>query len=1265
MLNYQQLNLDIFLIKLKRFQEEIPPYLKQLVADVYDRDRVKIEKIIGKDTYSYEFYFYNQNNEKESTEFKINYTTNGISFVSNCKEFASKGFSRWYAFAIYKLIEEIASEVLQPNEIETKIIQKNVKITGLKKTLAVRQTNTPIQISIDTTTEKIYDLKSNNDLMVMLHDSVISNLNQMEINVYEFKRLRSYFNQDNTQKVSINYISTNTISVNCTCNEQVKGLCKHEKQVIYELKKYIDGGAFFKLFCNNFEEKHEQLKNQFNLKDHQVKKYIGVTFFDEYNYDYFLHNTLTSNPKEKLPTISLPLGSLKTKESEQKILSLLNKSTQNLTQEIVLFAKENNNYSSYLFTAIAEYKKNQKDFKQNIKISGYIEGSKHAQALAYFSKKNSIYLHNNPEEIYTKFDQYQKAIQHLAHTDVFFSRQTLYQHSFNSTQVKLTELVPLKINTTAYAEILLLVSKTEDLLTANYVLRIFTNGEEKIIPPKENDINRIELSIGIHYAAEVYPWKKAFDIANSHLIFEKEVACLIDQEASFIQDYLIPISKNIPIVINDNAIKITPNPTTMQLNKRIYLKALDNHVLFTPMLAYDDFEIELFTTEDFFVQKENSVIKIKRDTKTESQFTSFIKELHPKFDKSTLLSFLHLSPDEMIHNYWFLSFFEKCKQQAIEIFGFDTLSNFKYNPNKPRLSSSIKSGINWFDVELDVNFGGQKIMLSELKKMLQKNEKFIRLGDGSLGLLPQEWIEKLHRYFRYGEIKKDTLKISKLKFNLIEDLFEELQHTKGLIEINAKKQKLLNYAQQKDIPLPKKLNADLRPYQEAAYQWFYFLQETNLGGCLADDMGLGKTLQVITLLLKEKELKKKASLVVLPKSLLFNWAAEIEKFAPQLRYIIHHGTQRIQEDKKFEEYDVVLTTYGTLASDIELFNRFKFNYAVLDESQAIKNPQSIRFKSVCLIQSEHRLALTGTPIENNTFDLYAQMHFLNPGLLGNLTTFKKHYSDPIDINGSKEIAVELQKLIHPFLLRRTKKQVAKELPEKTESVIYCEMEPDQYDFYTKASMAYKASIEEMIDQDGLGKSKMLVIEALTKLRQICNAPVLVDAASKSSSVKIAVLRQHILEKTGKHKVLVFSQFVGMLKLIQADLKQHGVKTIYLDGSTNNRGDLVEEFQTNNEISVFLISLKAGGTGLNLTAADYVYLVDPWWNPAVENQAIDRCYRIGQDKHVFAYRMICKNTIEEKIQQLQAKKIDLAEDLIKTDEGFMKKLQKEDLKSLFA
>lgn len=485
------------------------------------------------------------------------------------------------------------------------------------------------------------------------------------------------------------------------------------------------------------------------------------------------------------------------------------------------------------------------------------------------------------------------------------------------------------------------------------------------------------------------------------------------------------------------------------------------------------------------------------------------------------------------------------------------------------------------------------------------------------------------------------------------------------MELENYHEKLANFHSIRNVEIPKNLEATLRDYQKEGLNWLNFLDEFGFGGCLADDMGLGKTIQIIAYFLAQIEKgNKNPNLVIVPTSLLHNWEIEIKKFAPKLKFKIIYGINRDTKNIVFEKYNVLITSYGTMLNDIEILKEINFNVIVLDESQAIKNPASKRYKAARLLQARQRIVATGTPVENNTFDLFSQLSFAMPGLFGNAKQFAADYSTPIDKFQNEARAKELQQKVQPFILRRTKKEVATELPEKTEMVVYCEMGREQrrvYDTYKKEFQQY---LKDKSDEE-LKTSSMHILQGLTKMRQICNSPALLSENEYygDQSAKLDEVITQVLKLQSEHKVLIFSQFVGMLNLIKERLDQEAIKYAYLTGKTRNRQEQVEAFQEDEEIRVFLISLKAGGTGLNLTEAEYVFIVDPWWNPAVENQAIDRAYRIGQANKVIAIRMISPDTIEEKIMELQDRKRKLVEELIHTDSGFFKQLTKNELMKL--
>lgn len=738
---------------------------------------------------------------------------------------------------------------------------------------------------------------------------------------------------------------------------------------------------------------------------------------------------------------------------------------------------------------------------------------------------------------------------------------------------------------------------------------------------------------------------------------------------AFMQDILSSLEERIHINYNyiRPATKVQLEDKNYQTEKVIYLRQQENYIGITPVMKYGDVEVPVYSRKQIFDTDQNgNPFKIERNESAEARFTSLVMQQHPDFeDQMDGYQYFYLHRDKFMDNNWFLEAFETWRNEGIIILGFNELKNNKLNPHRAKINIQITSGLDWFNAKLKVGFGPKEASLKQLHRAIRNKSKFVQLDDGSMGILPEEWMEKIAAYFRAGEIDEELLKIPKINFSEVTSLFEKEILSKEIQE------ELTSYSTKfskvKDIPetaIPAELNAELRDYQHDGLNWLNFLDSFNFGGCLADDMGLGKTIQIIAFILSQREKRgHTTNLIVVPTSLLFNWQEEISRFAPSIKVLLHYGADRPKTTAHMPDYEVVLTTYGMLLSDIQFLKKLNFNYVFLDESQVIKNPNSERYKAARLLQSRNRIVLTGTPVENSTFDLYSQLSFACPGLLGSKQYFKDIYAIPIDKFEYSKRAIELQQKIKPFILRRTKKQVAKELPEKTETVIYCEMNTEQRKIYD----AYEKELREFIaanDDDDLNKNSMHVLTGLTRLRQICNSPVLMkEGYSGENAVKIEILMEQILGKSKDHKILVFSQFVGMLDLIRAELEHNSIQFEYLTGHTKDRGEKVTHFQNNEDIRVFLISLKAGGVGLNLTKADYIYLVDPWWNPAAENQAIDRSYRIGQTKNVIAVRMICSNTVEEKILTLQKKKKQLAQNLLATDGKKLQGLSKQDLMDL--
>lgn len=602
----------------------------------------------------------------------------------------------------------------------------------------------------------------------------------------------------------------------------------------------------------------------------------------------------------------------------------------------------------------------------------------------------------------------------------------------------------------------------------------------------------------------------------------------------------------------------------------------------------------------------------------------------------------------------------------------------------------------WFDLHGKVVFGEFKLPFAYLADNILKGNREYLLPDGSIALIPQEWMSKYQDIFKFGKKEGDSWRVKKHHYSVLKNTFSESITFKGF----DSEEKVAAYT------LPDSVKATFRPYQLIGYRWMRFLQEHQLGGCLADDMGLGKTLQALALLASKhlgEELRNttpaeqsspesgarralqlplfeetleanipqkmqvdgNSSLIVMPLSLIHNWKEEIERFVPSIKVLEHVGPGRATTSEVFNDYHLVLTTYGTVRNDIGLLESYTFRYIILDESQIIKNASSRIFSAIRKLQGQHRLVLTGTPVENSLTDLWSQMSFVNPGMLGTLSFFKKEFVHPIQKKGDDKAADRLRKLINPFILRRTKEQVATELPPMQEKVHYCEMTPEQQTYYEIKKSQIRNAITESLMEKGPEKSRFFILSGLTRLRLIANHPVIIDKSYTGESGKFLEVWRNIENLLSEnHKVLIFSQFVKHLNLFRNDFEASDLSYAMLTGShaSKSRKESIDDFQTDQLKKLFLISLKAGGLGLNLTGAGYVFLLDPWWNPAIEKQAINRAHRIGQDKNVFVYRFITRNTVEEKILKLQQRKTNLADKFIHNNNP-LKSLTFEELDAL--
>ncbi len=732
---------------------------------------------------------------------------------------------------------------------------------------------------------------------------------------------------------------------------------------------------------------------------------------------------------------------------------------------------------------------------------------------------------------------------------------------------------------------------------------------------------------------------------------------------------LMPLSKSFNVQFSDNLLR-TVNGDLSSIS--LYLSENNDHFIIKPVFVYDGHEANWNEEVTLHTSIEDTVVVINRDTTSEQEWITQLYTLSDSFKTNTQHGYIYIHAQNALKGNWFYAFFETLKKWKVTVFGYENLKRFKIKSAKPTTSIHVSTGIDWFDTEVQVSFDGVAVDVEEIRKALNVKRNYVNLNDGSYGLLPEEWLAKYSLLFKMADVNGKKLRVSKYNFSVIDELYDAIDDETIKAELEDRKKNLLQIEPEThlDKPLPIGLEATLRPYQHSGFGWLDYLNKVGWGGLLADDMGLGKTIQTLTFLLHYKQTNGVLNaLVVCPTTLLYNWENEIKKFTPELTYFIHHGSGRSSKRSVLADYNIVITTYGTLRSDVEMMSKAEFDYVILDESQAIKNPTSKVTKAAMLLPTKNRIALSGTPMQNNTFDIYAQMNFLNPGMLGNKEFFKDNFATPIDKFQESTTKEHLRKLIYPFLLRRTKEQVAKDLPDKTEITLYCEMEAPQRKIYDGFKNMYRAKILGSIEEQGMDKSRFAILQGLMKLRQICDSPAILNGEEKfdNHSVKLVELIRELKENIGDHKVLIFSQFLGMLALIQDELNTNNIEFEYFDGSytSKQREAAINNFQNNSNCRAFLISLKAGGTGLNLTAADYVYIMDPWWNPAVEQQAIDRTHRIGQTKNIFAYRYICKNTVEEKIVELKQKKSSLVRDIIADDDGFVKTLTKEDVLYLFS
>ncbi|AGW14419.1 DEAD/DEAH box helicase [Megalodesulfovibrio gigas] len=668
------------------------------------------------------------------------------------------------------------------------------------------------------------------------------------------------------------------------------------------------------------------------------------------------------------------------------------------------------------------------------------------------------------------------------------------------------------------------------------------------------------------------------------------------------------------------------------------------------------------------VSYEGKSFLIRRDQEKEAHLAQTLQDMQFQ-PRSPSMWFLE--PEEAIA--FLLDAYPTLVQQY-RIYGEKNLTRYKVRLAQPQVVAEVKSDEEekWFTLDLEIQYDDQRVPIDKIWAAWSQGKRYVQLKDGSYTSLPEGWLKKLEHKLRalgFDPDKPPKRLFKQFEAPVLDKILEDIPDAVTDSFWSCLKEKIHSFEEVTPVEPPQKLNASLRPYQVQGLSYLNFLREYGFGGILADEMGLGKTIQTLSFIAHVVETGQTGpNLIVVPTSVLPNWEREAEKFVPHLKRLTIYGARREGMFKLIRESDLVLTTYALLRRDLEELQKEEFNSVILDEAQNIKNPNTITARSVRRLASKQRICLSGTPIENNLFELWSLFEFLMPGFLGSQHSFQRGIVKPIK-DGDPETLEYLRSRVKPFILRRTKKEVAKDLPPKVENVYYCALMDEQLELYAALAKKLREQVLQDVDEKGLAKSQMSILDALLKLRQICCHPRLLKldmpgVSTNLPSGKFDAFKDMVTDIIEEgHKVLVFSQFVQMLHIIRSWLNIQKIPFAYLDGASKDRFDQVDRFNNTPEIPIFLISLKAGGTGLNLTSADYVIHYDPWWNPAVENQATDRTHRIGQTRQVFAYKLICQNTVEEKILKLQDSKRDVAESIIPGQDAW-KSLTRDDLEMLF-
>ncbi|MBK8625111.1 MAG: hypothetical protein IPN86_06000 [Saprospiraceae bacterium] len=1274
------------------FENHVNPFEKSIKTTDYLAPR----RLLG----HYLTYIIIDNNETLSVIVKK--VKSELSVQCTCQTFLKQGKCKHIAIVLSSMQKQIKDEIeeknlklisleqqkilnLEAQNKRTKLLeelQQSIKKTEEKKVKTSNVSKNPIEKALN---EHPFIIKNAKDFSFYRLCTIIPALRTVTRRGKEFTKIPIpkyginvlHQHKQISHSITFKVNADDDIEVKCSCHETYQNhACLHVADSVLYL---LDTGNFsmFVPYTNQTNEKN-RLLDEFGLTidDHEAEEFLFTT-------DYAGRLTLSYIPPHyvsfgKISGLSKVLKqdksikkTTKYKEESYQIgiyFQLSNKNLTNNPLRIEAYKIEKSKKGDDKFTRILIGKEENTsiisvldDGKFNVLMDFSYLTFKEFLGSGYYTQSYSIFTSQHYDTTRKQYLKYfiSKLEEHWYELSSWENIKLLPDgENFAKSNLKNLNLVKEYV----YPEIGVAIN--EKFISVSVA---FADSDGQILIHESENMD-IYLGKLIYHKDHLYLNKRE-DLANFLASMPKGILNFPAKFADKVmKDVLQPLNRLYGVIIPESlSIKVKEVPLIPAVHLREFQ---DKFLMIAPKFHYDSKVIDMLDVTDHYFKEDDMEQLLLRNTEHEDAFVDYIKSMHPQFKLQNYQPYFLLPFEDVMKNQWFITLSKELMNQDIKMVGFNDLKKFKYNNATPKWEMSVSSGIDWFDIKVTASWGDQEMGFKDIRKAITNGQSFVVLGDGSFGMLPEEWIQKYSGLFKFGIEGNDGLKVSKKQFNIVEMLFDQIVDEDVLAEIEEKKQKLLHVENVITMPIPSNIKATLRPYQETGYQWMQVLDEISWGGCLADDMGLGKTLQAITFLcyIKQKY-NNPTSLIICPTSLIYNWESELNKFAPELKYHIFYGLGRSFSQDHFDDFDIIISSYGIVRNDIETLVKFDWEYIILDESQAIKNPDAISTKAVQLLNARNKFILSGTPLQNNTYDIYAQFNFLNPGLLGGREFFKQEFANPIDKNGDKDASMMLRRLIKPFMLRRTKSEVAPDLPEKTETILWCQMEKAQKALYDEYKDFYRHSLMQKIETDGVAKAGVYILEGLLRLRQICDDPRLIkDKDIKPfKGVKIKELVREIQENMGDHKMLVFSQFTEMLALIKEEMDESNIKYCYLDGGTPalQRKEQVDIFQNQGGINVFLISLKAGGVGLNLTEADYVYIVDPWWNPAVEQQAIDRTHRIGQKNKIFAYKMICKDTVEEKIIQLQEKKMSVSKEIVQEDTAFFKSLSKEDIGFLFS